>query len=73
MAANRHELRSSYLLDNRYDSGLSDVDRELRDALIRFADSATPAAKDSGAWPHIAQLFTRLGMDPHSNGPGQCS
>jgi hypothetical protein len=52
---------SRHLLDDRYDAILSDGERELRAALRRLAESASPEARSTSAWSEIRGLLDGFG------------
>ncbi|WP_134767186.1 SIR2 family protein [Nocardioides sp. 1609] len=58
-AARTHDLSSEYLLDERYTSGLTAADTALKLQLLALV--ARPEVGDSAAWPHVVELFARLG------------
>ncbi|RPF29046.1 SIR2 family protein [Georgenia muralis] len=60
-AARTHSLSAEYLLDERYLSGLSPADRALRDALIEFERTISPAARSSVGWDKIRETLEALG------------
>lgn len=60
-AATEHDLAGSYLLDHRFDGGLSDDDRALRDALLHMVATLPSAARTSLAWPRVHRALADLG------------
>jgi hypothetical protein len=62
-AAIESDLASEYLLDERYESGMSAPDRALRDALGRLVEDATAEARTSIAWRRVANCLRALGAD----------
>jgi SIR2-like domain len=57
------DLSSEYLLDDRYQTGLSAADVALRVAVLSMAHSAGAEAKASSAWNHVRRLLADLGAD----------
>jgi hypothetical protein len=62
-AAKGSDLSSEYLLDDRYESGISEHDLALRRALITMCRDASVEATDSTAWERVMRLLSDLGAD----------
>ena len=70
-AIKNHSLSAEYLLDERYESGLSDNDQRLRDLLERLEDDADSDARRSSGWSRVAACLRDLGRDPIQDGEGR--
>ena len=60
-AATHHAVAAEYLLDDRYQSALSDEDRRLRDLLSELMDRADAATRASSGWARVAACLRDLG------------
>lgn len=60
-ASTESELSNEYLLDGRYESGLSECDRALRDLLVGMVEAAPSDAKSSGGWKRVEECLQSLG------------
>jgi hypothetical protein len=62
-AATQGNLASEYLLDDRYESGLSECDAALRKLLIKMSAEASEKAGSSSGWKRVAGCLRDLGAD----------
>jgi hypothetical protein len=62
-AATQGNLASEYLLDPRYESGLSECDAALRTLLVTMSDEASKKAKSSSGWKRVDACLRDLGAD----------
>jgi hypothetical protein len=65
-AVKQGNLSSEYLLDDRYEYGMSAEDLALRKALLDLVDSASAEAKQSSAWARVRSILADLGLE-HPN------
>jgi hypothetical protein len=56
-------LASEYLLDDRYERGMSDRDLSLRKLLIRISTEAGTQARSSSGWRRVAGCLRDLDAD----------
>ena len=59
-ASTQGDLASEYVLDERYQSGLSKRDAALRDLLTEMSLKASAAAKSSTGWNRVAACLRYL-------------
>ena len=63
------------LVGERFDTLLTDGERQLRDALVRFAADVTgpnaAAVRGTVAWPQVERLLRGLGFEPAAPLPAQ--
>jgi hypothetical protein len=63
-ATKNDKLSAEYLLDERYESGLSDEDAFLLDLLVKMAESTNAKTRASSGWSRVESCLMELGADP---------
>ncbi|WP_349269886.1 hypothetical protein MPNTM1_00395 [Mycolicibacterium parafortuitum] len=62
-ASVQSDLSHEYLLDRRYESGLSEPDSALRALLVEMVNAASPLARSSSGWRKVVECLADLGAD----------